>query len=154
MKKLIIGLMAFSVPLLLWAAAGDRSPTAAAQVNFALPRDMNSVALHDESLGLPYFSEAVTLSSSTPTVLMTLPTSGNNAGRQWRKIMARNPDSAKFLYLCFGGASSCATKMMKVPTSSALFFDGMYFGPLNTITTIWGWLDSSGANVIPEITVW
>lgn len=152
MKKIILGLIILAAPVFLIAAAGDYVSTVT-KVGFAIPKDINGIALHDQSLGLPYFSEAVTLNTSAFTALVTLPTSGNNANRQWRKIMVRNPNGSKLLYLCFGGAS-CSTSMLKVPTSTTIVLDGMYFGPMNTITTIYGKLDSDGTDVVPEVTVW
>lgn len=152
MKKLLIVLSAIFVPLLLMAAAGDYTGTVSS-VNFALPKDINGVAMHDESLGLPVFTEAVTLTSTGYSAVLTVPSTGNNVRRQFRKLLVRNPSSTRSVYLCFGGASSCSTAMMKVPSSTSIVLDGLYFGPMNTITTIWGALDAGGS-VAPEVTIW
>lgn len=152
MKKLLIVLSAILMPLLLLAAAGDYTGTVS-KVNFALPKDINGVAMHDESLGLPVFSEAVTISSTAMAAVLTLPTSGNNASRQWRKLMVRNPSAARSVYVCLGSASSCSTNMLKVNVSTTVVLDGLYFGPMNTVTTIWGALDAAGS-VVPEVTIW
>lgn len=152
-SKILSVLTVLSLAVILMGAAGDYVSTVT-KVNFALPRDINGVALHDESLGVPVFSEATTLNSSVFTSVLSLPTSGNNANRQWRKLMVRNPSSSRTLYICLGGSVSCSTTMVKVPVSTTTVMDGMYFGPMNTITNIWGKLDIDGTSVIPEVTVW
>lgn len=152
MKKIIALAFVILTPLILFGAAGDWVKTVT-KVNFALPRDVNGVALQSSSLGLPVFSEAVTLTGSTATLLLTLPTSGNNANRQWRKMLVRNPDGTRLVYLCFVATANCTTPNIKVPPSTTLVLDDLYFGPMNTITMIYGKLDTTGT-VIPEVTIW
>lgn len=151
MKKLILAFMAFSVPLLLWAAAGDYVGTVSS-VKYAVPKDINQVAIHDEALGLPVFTEATTLTTNSYVSVLALPSTGNNLNRQWRKISVNNPSSTRSVYICFGGAT-CATDMIKVPTSTKIVFDGLYFGPMNSVTTIYARLDAGGS-VVPEVTIW
>jgi hypothetical protein len=152
MKRIIIGLLMVLTPVLLMGAAGDWVRTVS-KVNFALPRDVNGVALHNASLGLPVFSEAVTLTSSTATLLLSLPTTGNNANRQWRKMLVRNPDSTRTLYLCFVNTANCTTPNIKVPANTTFVLDDLYFGPMNSVASIYSKLDTNGS-VTPEITIW
>ncbi len=139
------------LPVLVFAAAGDKS--AMGKSSFELPKDFNGVALQGTSLGLPTFSEAVTLTTTAFVALITLPTTAPDTNRQWRGLVVRNPDTGLSLYLCFGGSSSCSTTHIKVPPSTTLVFDHLFFGPMNSITKIYGKLSNTGS-VIPEVTVW
>lgn len=153
MKKIIIALAICAIaPLLLMGAAGDYVSTVT-KVNFALPRDINGIALHSSSLGIPTFSEAVTLTGTVAQLVLELPSTGNNANRQWRKLMVRNPDNTRVVYLCLVASAVCTTPNLKIPASTTLVLDDMYFGPMNSITHIYGKMDAAGS-VVPEVTIW
>lgn len=123
-----------------------------ARAENTVPKDSNNVPIYSGT-GKSVFSEAVTLTTSSFALLLTLPTTGESYVRSWKHIVVRNPDATRSVYICLGGSSSCSTSHLKIPPLLGLALDDLYFGPLNSITTIWGKLDSSGS-VIPEITVW
>lgn len=118
-----------------------------------VPRDNIGIPIYG-GLGLPVFSEAVTLTTTSFTSLMTVPTeTAQGYKRQFRHFELRNPSSTRSVYICFSGASPCSTSQLKIPPNYTYVLDHQYFGPFNSITTIYGKLDSAGS-VTPEVTIW
>lgn len=117
-----------------------------------VPKDPFNIPIYG-GLGLPVFSEATTLTTSSYVSILTLPNTGHDINRSFRHIAVYNPDSARSVYICFGDASGCSTDMMKVPPGFALAFDHVLFGILYDQTVVYGRLDAVGS-VTPEITVW
>lgn len=149
LKYSVTVLVLMLLPILLMGAAGDFAKRAKSP--FTLPVDKDGNVLQNDSLGTPLFSEAVTLSTNVMKLIYTLPTTGNNATRQFRHMMVKNPDDAA-IYLCWGG-STCTDDMAKVAAATTIVFDGLFFGPINTITKIYARSVDSGA-AVPEITIW
>lgn len=118
---------------------------------YPVPRDVNNMPI-PTSLGLPVFANQ-TLTTASYVAVLTLPTTGVNYGRQFSSICVKNPDATRTIFVCFDGASSCSTDMLKVPPSLGLCLDKLYFGRLNDITTIWAKLDATGS-VSADFTVW
>lgn len=152
MKKIVSILLVLLVPVLLLATTGDFVGTIG-RVKYKLPLDGNNNPLQVASLGYSYFSEAVTLTTTGDVLVVTLPSTGKDLNRQWRKLMARNPSSTRSVYLCFTSSTSCPEYNVKVPPSTTVVMDDLYFGPMNSVAAIYGKLDSSGS-VAPEITIW
>lgn len=124
--------------------------SASAQI---VPRDNRSTPIYG-GLGLPVFSEAVTLTTTSFVSILTVPNeTAQGYQRQFRHFVLRNPSTERAVYVCFGGASPCATNQMKIPPEHTFVMDHFYFGPFNSITNIYGKLDASGS-VAPEITIW
>lgn len=121
-------------------------------VNIPIPVDprKNPVVT---GLGQSYFSEAVTLTTTSYAKLYDLPSSGVNADRPWKGIAVRNPSATRTVYICFGTSSACSGDAMKLAPSVGFALDHVMFGTQNGITAIWGKLDSAGS-VAPEVTVW
>ncbi len=118
-----------------------------------VPKDQANTPVYIGT-GRPYFSEATTLTTTSYVALFTLPsTSQEDKTRTWRGLAVYNPSISASVYICLGDSTSCSTDMMKVPPSLGLVLDQTYFGPLNSVTTVWGKL-STGGSVVPEVTVW
>ncbi len=148
-KYAVIAAVLLVLPIFLMGAAGDFAKRAKSV--YTLPVDKDGYPLQSDSLGTPLFSEAVTLSQATMKLIYTLPTTGNDATRQFRHMMIRNPDDAA-IYICWGG-STCTTDMAKVAAATTVVLDGLFFGPINTITKIYARSADSGA-AVPELTIW
>lgn len=121
-------------------------------VSVPVPKDITNTPIYGSS-GLPSFTEAVTLTTTSYVSLVTLPTSGVNLNRAWRHIAIYNPDATRSVYICLGG-SSCSTDMIKIPPSIGFVLDDALFGPKwISITDIYGRLDAGGS-VAPQVTIW
>jgi hypothetical protein len=144
-----MSLMAFNA----FGAVGDLSSSVGLESTLVLPVDKNGIPLQENSLGLPTFSEAVTLTTSSYVSLLTVPATGHNATRVYRHMIVKNPSSTRTLYICFGDSSSCATNMLKIPASTTIAYDGLYFGAPTSVVKIYGKLDDTGS-VVPELTIW
>ncbi len=118
-----------------------------------VPKDVLNTPIYG-GLGLPVFSAAVQLDDSTWEDLVTLPSTGANAGRPFRHICVYNPSAAANVNICFG--TGCTTAQMSVPATSSgggLCLDHVYYGVLNDTLVIRGNL-SATASVTPQITAW
>lgn len=124
----------------------------AQQSAMPVPRDPVNEPVY-KGLSKPYFSEAVELTTDSYVILYTLPATSENYRRHWTGIAVRNPSGTRSVYVCLGTATACTTDAMKIPPSLGFALDGIYYGPLNSITTVWGKLDAAGS-VTPEVTVW
>jgi hypothetical protein len=117
-----------------------------------VPKDQSNTPIYSGT-GKPVFSEAVTLTSGTYAGLLTLPTTGENGSRHWKGIAVYNPSTTRSVYICIGAAATCSVDAMKIPSSTGIALDQVYFGPINDVVKIWGKLDAPGS-VVPELTVW
>lgn len=116
-----------------------------------IPRDTTNTPIYG-GLGLPVFSEAVTLTTTAYTLVFTMPTTGINTSRAWRNIVIRNPSTIRTVYICFGNGS-CATDMLKIPPLLGIDIDATLFGSFINYPQVWGRLDVAGS-VTPEVTAW
>lgn len=125
----------------------------AAAFSQIVPKDNKGTPIYG-GLGLPVFSEAVTLTTTSYALLLAVPTeTAQGYQRQFRHFEIRNPSSTLSVYICFSGASPCSTNQLKIPPGYTHILDHVYFGPFNSISTIYGKLSSAGS-VTPEITIW
>lgn len=117
-----------------------------------VPRDGFNTPIYG-GIGLPYFFESVSLTTTSYVSLATVPTVGSgNTQRQFRNILIRNPSSTRSVYVCFG-TGGCSSDMMKIPPNYTFVTDQMLIGWSTSVTNIYGKLDSAGS-VTPEITLW
>ncbi len=142
MKKILIMIVALLISQLAHAQ----------QANIPIPVDPRKNPILT-GLGFSYFSEAVTLTTTSYVSLLALPVSGSNLDRPWKGIAVRNPSTTRSVYICWGTASGCTQAGMKLGPEVGLVLDDVMFGSQNSVTNIWGKLDSAGS-VAPELTIW
>ncbi len=124
----------------------------AQQVNIPIPVDPRKNPVNT-GLGFSYFSEAVTLTTTTYVSLVTLPVAGTNVDRPWKGIAVRNPSVSLFVYVCWGNSTGCTQAGMKIPPEQGFALDQVMFGTQNGVTHLWGKLNGAGS-VTPEVTIW
>ena len=137
--------------LALIIALAPLSGFAITQYKYPVPIDPYNTPIQG-ALGLPY-SFLPTVSTTSYVNAITLPLTGNEAGRQYRSICVNNPDTTIPVYVCMGDSSACSTDHIVVPALKGLCLDNIYYGPLNQVSNIWLKLGSAGS-VIPLVVVY
>lgn len=125
----------------------------AATYKYPVPKDFTNTPIYG-GLGLPVYGAAVTLTDSTFTDLLTVPSTGNDTKRQFAHICVFNPSGTRTLNICFG--TGCTTTQISVPAftgGGGICLDDTYFGVYNEITVIRGAIDAAGS-VTPQLTIW
>lgn len=125
----------------------------ATQYKYAVPKDIVNTPIYG-GLGTPRYSDSVVLVAPGFVDVMTVPLTGNDAGRMYRHICVFNPSATANVHVCFG--TGCSSTEMSIPASTSgmgLCLDHTFFGADNQVTVIRAEL-STAASVSPQIQIW